>query len=185
MWERTQLHQNTFEVHIRLKSIEDLFNGLDPSPLVERDLDDTVEDYVVDCVRDAPRDASLDLVLHLPGEAVDHIDGHEVGLSVANYFSFLRDRQSRRIRRLLREGRQAALVGLIFLAGCTLGAQAVKSIFGGAIGALLAEGLLIIGWVANWRPVSIFLYDWRPMRQQMRIYARLARLSVDLRKDRQ
>jgi hypothetical protein len=185
MQERAQPQQNAFEIHIRLKTIEALFNSLDPSPLVERDLDDTVEDYVVDCVRDAPRDAPLDLVLHLPGETVSRINDREVGLSVAHYFSFLRDRQSRRIRRLLREGRQAALVGLLFLAGCTLGAQAVKSLYGGAIGALLGEGLLIIGWVANWRPVSIFLYDWRPMHQQMRIYDRLAGLNVDLRQDRQ
>ena len=66
MPEQTQPRQNAFEIHIRLKSLEALFNSLDPSPLVERDLDDTVEDYIVDCVRDAPHDASLDLVLHLP-----------------------------------------------------------------------------------------------------------------------
>jgi hypothetical protein len=178
-----QPRQSAFEIHIRLKSLDALFNSLDPSPLVERDLDDTVEDYVVDCVRDAPHGAPLELVLHLPDGKAARIDGGAVGQSVAHYFSFLRDRQARRIRRLLHEGRQAALVGFLFLAGCTLGAQAAKSIYGGAMGALLGEGLLIIGWVASWRPVSIFLYEWRPMRQQMRIYDRLARLDVVFRQD--
>jgi hypothetical protein len=183
MPEQTQQRQDAFETHIRLKSIEALFNSLDPSPLVERDLDDTVEDYLVDCVRDAPSGAPLELVLHLPDSSADRVNGDAVGLSVTHYFSFLSDRQARRIRRLLREGRQAALVGILFLAGCTLGAQAMKGMYGGAMGALFAEGLLIIGWVANWRPVSIFLYEWRPMRQEMRIYDRLARLNVALRRD--
>ena len=183
MPEQTQPRQNAFEIHIRLKSLEALFNSLDPSPLVERDLDDTVEDYIVDCVRDAPHDASLDLVLHLPDDTAAQVNDAEVGQSVAHYFSFLRDRQARRLRNLLREGRQAALVGFLFLGVCTLGAQAAKSVFGGAMGTLLGEGLVIIGWVANWRPVSIFLYEWRPMRQQMRIYDRLARLNVVFLRD--
>lgn len=183
MPEQTPQRQDAFEIHIRLKSLEALFNSLDPSPLVERDLDDTVEDYLVDCVRDAPSGASLELVLHLPDNSADRIHGDAVGQSVAHYFSFLSDRQARRIRRLLREGRQAALVGFVFLAGCTLGAQAVNNMYSGAMSALLGEGLLIIGWVATWRPVSIFLYEWRPMRQEMRIYDRLARLNVVFRRD--
>ena len=183
MPEHVQPQLRAFEIHIRLKSLEALFNSLDPSPLVERDLDDTVEDYVVDCVRDAPHNAPLDLILHLPSEDGTDVDDTAIGQSVAHYFSFLSDRQARRIRRLLREGRQAALVGFLFLAGCTLGAQAVKSMYGGAIEALLGEGLLIIGWVATWRPVSIFLYEWRPMRQQMRIYDRLARLNTVFRRE--
>ena len=51
------------------------------------------------------------------------------------------------------------------------------------MGTLLGEGLVIIGWVATWRPVSIFLYEWRPMRQQMHIYDRLARLNVVFLRD--
>ena len=120
MPEQTQQRQDAFEIHIRLKSLEALFNSLDPSPLVERDLDDTVEDYLVDCVRDAPSGAPLELVLHLPDNSAGRVNGDAVGQSVAHYFSFLSDRQARRIRRLLREGRQAALVGVLFLAGCTL-----------------------------------------------------------------
>ena len=100
--------------------------------------------------------------------------------SVANYFSFLRDRETRRIRHLMREGREAALVGVAFLAACTVGAQALKSVHGGALFSLLAEGLLIIGWVANWRAVSIFLYEWRPMRRKMKDYDRLASLDVQI-----
>jgi hypothetical protein len=48
-------------------------------------------------------------------------------------------------------------------------------------GSFLNEGLLIIGWVANWRPIEIFLYDWRPMRRQRDILAALGRMEIAFR----
>jgi hypothetical protein len=48
---------------------------------------------------------------------------------------------------------------------------------------VLREGLLIIGWVALWRPVEIFLYDWWPvLRRQQRCTA-IARMPVDVNFD--
>ena len=34
------------------------------------------------------------------------------------------------------------------------------------------EGLVIIGWVAMWQPVQVFLYGWWPIREQQRLFAR-------------
>jgi len=172
-----------FEIDIRLKSLDELFNSLDPSPLVERDLDDAIEGYIVDSVADAPREAPLVLTLHLPAAAVTSLDAGTVGESIANYFAFLAGRQKRQLRVFMRESRRDALVGLVFLIACIAGSQAMKALAPGVAGALLSEGLIIIGWVANWRPVSAFLYDWRPAREKARVYARLAALRLELRED--
>jgi len=32
-----------------------------------------------------------------------------------------------------------------------------------------------------WRPLEIFLYDWRPIRHRARLYAKLARIPVIVR----
>jgi hypothetical protein len=37
---------------------------------------------------------------------------------------------------------------------------------------------LIIGWVAMWRPLEIFLYEWVPIRRRCRILAKLAEMKV-------
>lgn len=42
------------------------------------------------------------------------------------------------------------------------------------------EGLYIVGWVAMWRPLEVFLYDWRPIRHRA-LYAKLARIPVIVR----
>jgi hypothetical protein len=172
-----------FEIDLRLRTLDELFNSLDPSPLVERDIDDAIEDYMTDFVQDAPHDAPLVLVLHLPAAALARLDAGVVEESVVNYFSFLSDRQNRQLHLFMRESRRDALVGLIFLIACIAGSQAFRAFVPGVAGDLVSEGLIIIGWVANWRPVSAFLYDWRPAREKARIYARLASLSLQLRED--
>jgi hypothetical protein len=41
-------------------------------------------------------------------------------------------------------------------------------------GDLLAESVLIGGWVARWRPIEFFLYDWWPSLAEARLYDRFA-----------
>jgi hypothetical protein len=47
------------------------------------------------------------------------------------------------------------------------------------LGSVLREGFLIVGWVANWRPLEIFLYDWRPMRRQLGILTSLGGMRIE------
>ncbi|MGE0409849.1 MAG: hypothetical protein AB7P23_11395 [Amphiplicatus sp.] len=168
-----------FVIDIRLRTIGELFASLDPSPLVERDLDDAVEEFIVDSVTDAPRQQAIGLVVHL-AEPAPETDARSIETSVRNYFAFMAGREARRVKRLWRDGRQALLVGLAFLVVC-LGLSQAAAAIGQPAGAILREGLLIIGWVANWRPIEIFLYDWRPIRRRKRVYERLSQLTVTVR----
>jgi hypothetical protein len=43
------------------------------------------------------------------------------------------------------------------------------------------ESLIIVGWVANWRPIEIYLYDWWPIRRRRRLLARIAAAPVIVR----
>jgi hypothetical protein len=43
---------------------------------------------------------------------------------------------------------------------------------------MLSEGLTIIGWVAMWEPVYVFLYGWWPIVQKRNIYRKI--LSMDI-----
>ena len=87
------------------------------------------------------------------------------------------------MKRLLAEGRRSALIGVAFLALCMTASQLVRTVTSNAIAATLSEGLLIIGWVANWRPVSILLYEWRPIRKEIGVLSRLAALTVEIREE--
>jgi len=46
------------------------------------------------------------------------------------------------------------------------------------LSALLMVMVMIGGWVAMWRPIEVFLYDWWPIRAEARLYQRLATMPV-------
>ena len=43
---------------------------------------------------------------------------------------------------------------------------------------IVRESLLIGGWVAMWRPLEVFLYDWWPIRAEARLGDRLSEMPV-------
>jgi hypothetical protein len=50
------------------------------------------------------------------------------------------------------------------------------------LGKVLAESLVIFAWVANWRPIEIFLYEWWPIVRRRNLYRRLADAKVELKR---
>ena len=82
------------------------------------------------------------------------------------------------LARLLGRALANLVIGLLFLFACLTLRRTLEA---SGSHELLVEGLLIIGWVALWRPLEIFLYDWWPVRAQARLYDRLAAMAVSLR----
>ena len=76
---------------------------------------------------------------------------------------------------------EPAFLGLAFLATCVVLREFALGIFPDAIRRILGEGLLIIGWVAMWGPLEVFLYGWWPISSTCRILERLANLDVEVR----
>jgi hypothetical protein len=51
----------------------------------------------------------------------------------------------------------------------------------GNISRFAEESLIILGWVAFWRPIQIVLSDWWPLARRRVLYRRLAAAEVALR----
>jgi hypothetical protein len=86
----------------------------------------------------------------------------------------------REFRLLLRLGRQSLAVGLLFLTACLLLVQVVGAVGQNTAANVIKESLAIGGWVAMWRPLQIYLYDWWPLRAELRVLERLSRMRVHL-----
>lgn len=171
-------------IEIRLSKLQQLFNSLDPSPFHEKDLDADAEEYIVGSVVEFPLQQPLKLVIHLPADQLALAESANLQDAIHNYFAYRREVAGRRVRFQFREGRTALLIGLLFLALCTGIRQLILALGDGAGWQMVSEGLLIVGWVAMWRPLEIYLYDWWPIRLHSRIYAKLASMPVELRQAR-
>jgi hypothetical protein len=81
-----------------------------------------------------------------------------------------------------RIGRQSLLIGMTVLALCVLASRGAGAVLGsGNISRFMEESLIILGWVANWKPIEIFLYDWWPLARRRDLYRRLGAANVEVR----
>ena len=167
-------------IEIRLSKTQQLFNSLDPSPFHEKDLDADAEAYIVGWVDEFPLPQPLKLIVHLPADQLAFAESANLQDAIHNYFAYRVGETQRRLRFLLREGRIALVIGLIFLFACMTLREVALALGHGTVSQILAEGLLILGWVAMWRPLQIFLYEWWPLRHHGRVYAKLAAMPVEV-----
>ena len=166
-------------IELRLSALAQLFNSLDPSPFHERDLDDDAEAYIVGWARELSKDGPFRLVLHLPDAEAEKARERDVAASLLHYFAERATHLDRELSELFRVGRRNLGISLPLLVVCLVASQLVRSYFGGgALASVLQESLVIVGWVANWKPLETFLYDWWPLRRRRRMYENLAQMEV-------
>lgn len=165
-------------VELRLDRISRLYNSLDPAPFREKDLEAAADDYIVGSAEDAG--GPIKLVVMLPDSELSRPEAEHVPDSIRHHFVLRRDSERRLLRNMWARGRAALLIGVIFLAAC-LFARSLLLGSASTTAHIVAEGLLIVGWVAMWGPLDIFLYGWWPIYSRYKLFGRLARLEVELR----
>ncbi len=169
-------------IQLKLRDVAQLFNSLDPSPFNEKDLDHDAEEFIVGWARELRHHDSLRLVLHLENPLAPPATAASVCESIRHYFAYRASINRLEFRQLLQQGRTSLLIGTGFLAGCLLlGEMISRRGESGAFWSVAREGLTIGGWVAMWRPMEIYLYDWWPLKRRGSLLAKLSRIDVDVR----
>jgi len=149
---------NCAVIQIHVVELKQLFNSIDPSPFHQRDLDPNAEEFIVGWAQEEPailRDA------------------------VREFFGQRAAAARRRLHQLFKIGRTSLVIGVTFLAVSLLLGNVVARFLGERpVGDIVRESLLIGGWVAMWRPMEVFLYDWWPIRADARLADRLSAMPV-------
>lgn len=170
----------THRLALRVREVGQLFNSMDPTPFLNKDLDPAAEAFIETWAADFPTHSRFHITIHLeqlvqPQETTEILSG-----AIHNHFAYKTERTRLALRELLRQGRFSLLIGLIFVSLCLLTADAIDK-FGAHPGTSIArESLTIVGWVAMWRPMQIFLYDWWPLWRQVKLYQSLSSAHVQV-----
>jgi hypothetical protein len=168
-------------IEISVAELRQLFNAIDPSPFRQRDLDPRAEEFIVDWARDLPMDKSWALVVHLHRPEGRPDEAAALREAVHEYFGQRAVASMRKLRELFRRGRISLVIALAFLTTSIAVGDAVAGYLGDSrLGGIIREGFLIGGWVAMWRPLEVFLYDWWPIRAEGRLLQRLSTMPVRL-----
>ncbi|MCA2666208.1 MAG: hypothetical protein IM486_21025 [Microcystis sp. M114S2] len=172
--------EGTYLIEIKLNQLQQVFNSLDPSPFLDRDLDDNAENYIINSVDEFPLNTPLKLVFYLPSNE-QNTARHLLPSALHNYFDYRQQGEQRKLRTIWRQGRISLLIGLSFLFVCLSLSELISRFGTDTFIHFLEEGLLISGWVALWRPLEIFLYEWWPVSHQQKIFAKLAYIPIEIR----
>jgi hypothetical protein len=164
-------------IRLRLRELAQLFNAMDPSPMLDRELDRNAEEFIVERARELPPNHELKLIIEVATLPSADCAAEAEG-AVRHYYVGRAESKRREFRMLMRSGRASLMVGLLFLAVCL----AISNLFLGPspLAGLLRESFIIVGWVAMWRPLEIYLNDWWPLRAEWRVLRRLSRMAVRL-----
>ena len=165
----------TAAIDLRLHTVRQLFQSFDPAPFHDKDLDPAAVAYIVARAKEQPSNTTLTMTVEVPaGDA--EADG--LPTAIRGYFEWREEMAWREMRERLAEGRRAIFVGIAFLAVCGIARELLVLQTDGPWFGWIGEGLTIIGWIAMWHPVDIFLYRWWPIRREAILYRRLAAMEV-------
>lgn len=166
-------------IDIRIKKIGQLFNSFDPSPFVEKDLDDDASEYIMTAVRENPLNAKMRILIHLPKFRKNKTPELELKQAIHNYFEYKEVIADRKMKTQFQEAERSLLVGISFLIFCLFSVEVIHKFFNNLFSLILAEGLTILGWVAMWKPINSVLYEWWPIKQEQKVYNKISEMEID------
>ena len=177
------MHTELFhQITLPLDDIRYLF--ADPEP--GADMFVSGIDYLYSEVKTYSRRAKFKVTIELPQNHITEGLGERTRQKLKRFCHFKIEENQRELVALHRQGVASLWVGLAVLAICVALAFALTLVAQSGADKILGALLQIVavlfaasaGWVALWQPAEIFLYDWWPYRQDMRIYGQIADAEV-------
>ena len=168
-------------VSVRVRNLAQLFNSLDASPFWDRDLDVHAAGFIEEEFSESRSAAQWHLHVHASeGEDL----APDLQPAVEHYYTRMAHSSGLRLREQLQLGELALLGGLaIFL--LSMSARGIlERLAPHGLSPLVGEGLIILAWLALWRPIETLVYGWVPLYRQRRLYQRLAAIQVTVRMER-
>lgn len=178
---RYRLDQGKYCIDMLMNNPHQIFDERDPAPFRERDLDEDAVDYLMGSILEIPDSARAKIVITLPKNYES--SGHESVIrdAIRSFFEYEIEKTRKEINLVLRQGEFAMFVGVMFLTACLGLAHSLFHNATSVLGLTLHEGLIIMGWVAMWRPIDVFLYAWWPMATRRRYCKKLLRTEIEFR----
>jgi hypothetical protein len=167
-------------IEIRVDEIAQLFHTLDPFPFREKDLDREAEEYIVGWARELPVKRPFKIIVHFPNEERQTKAALELQEAFGQYFAGRAAVIQGDLSDLFRIGRRSLAIGVSILIACLFSSHFAAGYLAEApFKRMVEESFLILGWVANWRPLEIFLYDWWPIALRRDLYRRLSSATIE------
>lgn len=164
-------------IEIGVRSIDALFAEFHAEPISERPLSDSARLYVLDLYESVPEPGPEALIVRAPARERSQTDEQAVRAALRADFRAHSGRY-RDAARFSRRDWLSAWIGIAILLGSIAISTTLERLTDDVIVAGIAQGIVVVGWVALWPPAQRFANDVIPHRFERRSYAGLAQLEI-------
>lgn len=171
------------EISLVLRHGHQLFENDLPLPAEHVSLSQPVLDFLEDSI-DAHRDCSVfDLKIYMPEKDRETFESFlvdDIATTFDRYFERHIQKQRQRLSDHFQQARKMLYLGLGFMLLCML----IRAIWvpedTTTLMSSIREGLLVIGWVALWKPVEELIFNWWPIKDELRLWESFQRLRASI-----
>lgn len=181
-WSRTEVKDGVCTIILVLTHVEQLFDTDVPVPSEYVALDSDVLDFFASTIRKhqkACRDFRL--IVHLPERALREVEPYmrtSVDLTLKGYFLAREKRIAERLHEHFQDAWKMFGFGFAFMLACTLLRTYLAPEEVHTLMSSFREGLLVIGWVALWKPVEELLFNWWPLKRELASWHKLSKMEM-------
>ena len=137
------------------------------------------EEFLIEEAEKHPRRTAIYLKVYLPPDTLNR--SQEIETAVHQHFTYRKHKSLKQLRRTLQLGWRSLLIAIVFLSvlvSFTL--IVIRQLPEGGLSTIVREILIILGWVALWRPADLLLYEWRQLNRDANLFERLERSNVEI-----
>ena len=165
---------------IQVRDIAQLFHSMDPTPFLNKDINPEAEVFIESWASEFASGSDFHITIHLEQRPPDVDPSEMLNAAIHNHFAYKAERTRSNLKQFLRQGRISLVIGVTFVTICLFAADYIGTL-GTHTGTIIArESLTIVGWVAMWRPLQIFLYDWWPFWRKIKLYQNLGNAHIQV-----
>jgi hypothetical protein len=168
------------EISMQLRSAQELFDGFDPSPAENRRLSDAAASYLLASLREAGGSGPVVVSLRVGEAAESHATEMALRAAIPAHFRRLANVATAEVRRIRVLGRVFVPLGFVIMGLCLFVSELLTSGSERPARRSLAEGILVLGWVALWAPFDHLLFGRLPVLRDRACYRRLADARVTI-----
>lgn len=182
MTKSTKSTKSTSTPHLalRVREIAQLFHSMDPTPFLNKDIDPEAEMFIESWASEFAAGSRFHITIHLEQQPLDGDPSEMLNSAIHNHFAYKAERTRSNLKYFLQQGRISLVIGVVFVTICLFAADAIGELDTNTGTIIARESLTIVGWVAMWRPLQIFLYDWWPFWRKIKLYQNLGRAHIQV-----
>jgi len=172
------------EIILKLENVDQMLIAPREVFYGKRMLNHNAEEFLIEESEKHPYRTAIYLKVYLPPDAVKR--AHEIEAAVHQHFTYRKNKSLKQLNRILQFGWRSLLIAIVFLSLLVLFTLLViKQMPEGGLSIIFREILIILGWVALWRPADLLLYDWRQFKRDASLFERLAQCKIEVITERQ